>query len=96
MALDVEKARAAGYSDAEIVDYLSKSSTLDVNKARKAGYADDELIQYLSRAAPAAPALAPTPAPTAVKPPEPRPEDQSVLRQFADVPLKVEIGRAHV
>ena len=57
MALDVEKARAAGYSDAEIVDYLSKSSTLDVNKARKAGYADDELIQYLSRAAPAAPAL---------------------------------------
>lgn len=83
MALDVEKARAAGYSDAEIVDYLSKSSTLDVNKARKAGYADAELIQHLSMAAPA---------PASVKAPEARPEDQSVLRQFADVPLKVGAG----
>lgn len=83
MALDVEKARAAGYSDAEIVDYLSKSSTLDVNKARNAGYGDAELIQHLSKAAPA---------PTPAKAPEARPEDQSVLRQFADVPLKIGAG----
>lgn len=88
MALDVEKAKAAGYSDAEIVDYLSKSSTLDVDKARKAGYGDVELIQHLSKAAPAT-----TTAPLVpVKPPEPRPEDQNVLRQFADVPLKVGSG----
>jgi len=82
MALDVEKARAAGYSDAEIVDHLSKSSTLDINKARKAGYDDAELIQHLSKAAP----------PTPAKAPEPTPQDQSVLRQFADVPLKIGAG----
>jgi hypothetical protein len=34
--------------------------------------------------------VAPTPAPT--KPTEPRPEDQSMLRQVADVPLKVGAG----
>jgi hypothetical protein len=37
-------------------------------------------------------ASSPAATPTAVKPPEPRPEDQSVLRQFADVPLKVGAG----
>jgi hypothetical protein len=48
MALDIEKARSAGYSDAEIVDYLGKSSTLDINKARAAGYDDTALIKHLS------------------------------------------------
>ena len=54
MALDIEKARAAGYSDAEIVDHLSQSSTLDVNKARKAGYSDSDLLQHFRNAAPVA------------------------------------------
>lgn len=34
----------------------------------------------------------PAPAPIVTKPVEPRPEDQSVLRQFADVPLKIGAG----
>ena len=54
MALDIEKARAAGYSDAEIVDHLAQSSTLDVNKARKAGYSDPDLLQHFRNAAPVA------------------------------------------
>ena len=82
MALDIEKAKAAGYSDAEIVDHLSQSSTLDVNKARKAGYSDSDLLQHFKNVAPAAP----------VKPPEATPQDQSVFRQVADVPLKVGAG----
>ena len=42
MALDIEKARAAGYSESEIVDFLGKDSTLDIGRARKAGYKDSE------------------------------------------------------
>ena len=66
MALDIEKARAAGYSEAEIVDYLGKDSTLDIGKARAAGYDNAALIKHLSAprqetpkpAAPAAPPVA--------------------------------------
>jgi len=66
MALDIEKARAAGYSEAEIVDYLGKNSTLDIGKARAAGYDNAALIKHLSApkqetpkpAAPAAPPVA--------------------------------------
>ena len=83
MALDIEKARKAGYSDAEIVDFLGKDSTLDINKARQAGYKDSELLRHLS-------------APVAAKPaaPTPPPSDETfpLLRQVADVPLKVGAG----
>jgi hypothetical protein len=49
MALDIEKAKAAGYSDAELVDFLAKDSSLDVGKARKVGYSDTELLKHLSQ-----------------------------------------------
>jgi len=90
MALDIEKARQAGYSDAEIVDFLGKDSTLDINKARQAGYKDSELLQHFSS----------LPAPKKVEPkaaapaPTPAPEKEMIpaLRQVADVPLKVGAG----
>lgn len=43
----IAKARAAGYSDTEIADYLAKSSP-GVGKAREAGYADKEIVAHLS------------------------------------------------
>ena len=67
MALDIEKARAAGYSDAEIVDFLGKDSTLDIDKARKAGYKDLELIQHFTAPPTAAPAVSATPVATGPK-----------------------------
>jgi hypothetical protein len=94
MALDIEKARQAGYSDAEIVDFLGKDSTLDINKARQAGYKDSELLQHLSsppapaQEVPKAAAPAPAPAPT----PASSKEMVPLLRQAADVPLKVGSG----
>jgi hypothetical protein len=73
MALDIEKARAAGYSDAEIVDFLGKDSTLDINKARQAGYKDSELIQHFTapptEVKPAAP-VTPAPAQKQIAEPE--------------------------
>jgi hypothetical protein len=50
---DVEGARAAGYTDAEIADYLADQDSFDAAAARKAGYTDAEIIGYIS-AAPAA------------------------------------------
>jgi hypothetical protein len=97
MALDIEKARQAGYSDAEIVDFLGKDSTLDVNKARQAGYKDSELLQHLSslpapkKEEPKAEAPAPIVAPTAPAPAQEK-EALPLLRQAADVPLKVGSG----
>ena len=97
MALDIEKARQAGYSDAEIVDFLGKDSTLDINKARQAGYKDSELLQHFSGLPSAAKeepkkeepkAVAPTPAAAPASDKEMVP----FLRQAADVPLKVGAG----
>lgn len=51
MAFDVEGARAAGYTDAEIVAHLSKGRAFDVDGARKAGYSDGEIIGHLSKPA---------------------------------------------
>jgi len=82
MAFDVEGARRAGYSDSEITDFLGKENKFDVNAARKAGYSDSELVQHFRNAAPTAP----------VKAPEVAPQDQSVFRQVADVPLKIGAG----
>lgn len=50
---DVEGARAAGYTDAEIAGYLAKSRKFDLAGAQKAGYSDGEVINHLL--APAAP-----------------------------------------
>jgi hypothetical protein len=85
MAFDIEGARKAGYSDAEINEYLGQQNKFDVNGARKAGYSDAEILKHLSTAAPAAPAAP-------VKAPEVTPQDQSVFRQVADVPLKIGAG----
>lgn len=48
MAFDVEGARKAGYTDAEIADYLGGQHRFDVSGARKSGYADSEIIAKLS------------------------------------------------
>ena len=89
MAFDVEGAKQAGYSDAEINSYLAKESNFDIRGARRAGYKDDEILKHLTSIAPPKQKEAPP-----VEPPkiEPKPEDQSVFRQVADVPLKLGSG----
>jgi hypothetical protein len=54
---DVEGARRAGYTDAEIADYLAGEEAFDAAAAREAGYTDADIIGYIS-AASAAPAAA--------------------------------------
>lgn len=49
---DLQGARKAGYSDAEIADYLGKQRGFDVSGARKAGYSDAEILGHLSAATP--------------------------------------------
>lgn len=44
---DAEAARKAGYSDAEIAEYLASQHQFDAKAARKAGYSDTELIAHL-------------------------------------------------
>jgi hypothetical protein len=51
MAFDVEGARKAGYTDAEIADHLAKSRGFDLGGAKKAGYSDGEVIAHLSTGA---------------------------------------------
>ena len=65
MAFDVQGALKAGYSPAEIADYLGSQEGFDVTAARKAGYKDDEITAHLLAVAPAAPVVdaAPAPAP---------------------------------
>jgi len=48
---DVQAARKAGYTDAQIADYLGKSSNFDVAGARSAGYADADIVARLSTSA---------------------------------------------
>lgn len=48
MPFDIEGARQAGYSDAEIADHLSTESKFDAAGARAAGYADGDIIKHLS------------------------------------------------
>ncbi len=57
MAFDVEGAKAAGYSDAEIADHLAGATKFDTAGARKAGYSDSELIAHLSGTPAAAPGI---------------------------------------
>lgn len=46
MPFDLEGARKAGYSDAEIADFLGADKKFDVPGARKAGYSDAEIIEH--------------------------------------------------
>lgn len=50
MAFDIEGARHAGYSDAEIADHMAKQSGFDAAGARQAGYADADIVQHLTGA----------------------------------------------
>lgn len=68
---DVEGARAAGYTDAEIAEYLAAEEAFDAAAAREAGYTDAEIIGYIS----AAPA----------KPVKPEPEPDRSAAQYAGV-----------
>lgn len=60
---DFEGARRAGYSDTEIISYLTQqserptptNSTFDWEGARKAGYSDDEITVYLGQQSSAPP-----------------------------------------
>lgn len=47
MPFDVQAARSAGYSDAEIADEMAKDSAFDTAGARSAGYSDAEIIDEL-------------------------------------------------
>ena len=49
MAFDVQGALKAGYSPAEIADFLGSENNFDVAGARKAGYKDDELVSHLTQ-----------------------------------------------
>lgn len=50
MNFDVQGARKAGYSDAEIANHLASQSKFDAGAARKSGYSDTEIIGHLSGA----------------------------------------------
>lgn len=54
MPFDIQGARAAGYSDAEIADELAKDTKFDTAGARAAGYSDAEIISELQPATPSA------------------------------------------
>jgi N12 class adenine-specific DNA methylase len=57
---DVAGARAAGYSDGEIANYVGGLANFNVEGARKAGYYNDEIIDHLA-AQPTAPEPPPAP-----------------------------------
>ncbi len=48
MNFDIEAAKEAGYSDAEITDYLAKEQNFDAEGARAQGYSDAELVTHLT------------------------------------------------
>lgn len=48
MPFDVEGARKAGYSDAEIAGHLAQEAKFDAAAARSSGYSDSELIAFLA------------------------------------------------
>jgi hypothetical protein len=73
MAFDVDGAKQAGYSDAEIADHLAGTSKFDAEGARKAGYSDQEIISRLAAPHPSAPATESGETPTVTQPPGPAP-----------------------
>ena len=44
---DAQGARAAGYNDRDIADYMGKFMSFDVAGARAAGYSDKEIVDHL-------------------------------------------------
>jgi hypothetical protein len=47
---DIEGAKKAGYSEAEIADHLASQSKFDSDAARQAGYSDADIISHLGGA----------------------------------------------
>lgn len=47
MPFNVKDARAEGYSDKDIAEYLSQSRGFDISSARAEGYKDNEIVDYL-------------------------------------------------
>ena len=70
MAFDTEAARKAGYTDAEIAQFLAKEDNYDLSAAKKSGYTDGEIIAHLS----SKPAPAVNQIPTAGAPAAPPPD----------------------
>lgn len=60
---DVEGARAEGYTDAEIADYLASQAKFDIAAARAEGYTDEEIVQHLRPIRVAPPKAPPAPEP---------------------------------
>lgn len=56
-AFDVEGARKAGYTDAEITDHLASQKKYNLKQARSAGYTDSEILAHLAGTPQPAPAL---------------------------------------
>ena len=83
MAFDIEGAKSAGYSDAEIANFLGQQNNFDVAGAKKAGYTDTEILGHLT----ATPAVKPV-APAVT----PETENFSTLRGIADMPLQATKG----
>lgn len=81
MAFDVEGARKAGYSEAEIADYLGSQNNFDVAGARKAGYSDAEIIGHFAGT------MTPEPTPTPEEPPATVvPQEAPPTQDMADDP----------
>ncbi len=49
MPFDIEGARKAGYTDAEIADYAGKEGVFDTEGARKSGYTNAEIVAFVSQ-----------------------------------------------
>lgn len=51
MAFDLSAARDAGYSDDEIVEFLSAGTGFDADAALESGYTTEEILEHLSELA---------------------------------------------
>jgi len=52
VSYDIGAARAAGLSDRQIIDYLSKDRDYDAEGAFQAGVPDSQIAEYMSRMEP--------------------------------------------
>jgi hypothetical protein len=50
MAFDIQAAKNAGYSPADIAGFLAAQNNFDLGAAKNAGYSDDEVIRHLTGA----------------------------------------------
>lgn len=48
MGFDVQAAKKAGYSDAEIADHIAQQAKFDAAGARKSGYTDADIVRHLT------------------------------------------------